>query len=111
MRSKKKEEFDVNIQGIAAFAKLLSHPARLAIIQTLAARGTCICGELVEMLPLAQATVSQHLKELREGGIVKGSTEGPRSCYCLNYEYIDQQMEILESFRKSLRGGGNSSCC
>lgn len=70
----------------AALAKALAHPARVAILRTLAARGTCVCGEIVDVLPLAQATVSQHLKVLREAGLVRGATDGPRSCYCLDRE-------------------------
>ena len=58
--------------------------ARLAILQTLAARETCVCGELVEALPLAQATVSQHLKALKAAGLVRGGVDGPRSCYCVD---------------------------
>lgn len=63
--------------------KALAHPARLAILEILAARGTCICGQLVSELPIAQATVSQHLKVLKEAGFIQGSVDGPRSCYCL----------------------------
>ena len=71
------------------FAELLSalaHPARITIVETLAKRGECICGEIVEVVPLAQSTVSQHLKQLREVGLIQGELDGPRSCYCLNRE-------------------------
>ena len=70
--------------ALAAWAKALAHPARIAILQELSARKTCICGEIVEVLPLAQATVSQHLKVLKEAGLVQGTLDGPRSCYCLD---------------------------
>jgi ArsR family transcriptional regulator len=66
------------------WAKALAHPARVAILRILAERGTCICGQVVEVLPLAQATVSQHLKELKEAGLVKGEVDGPRMCYCID---------------------------
>lgn len=66
MAINKKTEFQDSIQRFASFAKLLSHPARIAILEVLASRQTCVCGEIVEVLPLAQSTVSQHLKELKE---------------------------------------------
>lgn len=72
--------------------KALAHPQRLAILEILASRGTCICGELVGELPIAQATVSQHLKILKEAGFVRGTVDGPRSCYCLD-------PAIIASFR------------
>lgn len=72
--------------ALAAWAKALAHPARVQILRTLAARGTCVCGEVVEALPLAQATVSQHLKALKEAGLIKGEVDGPRQCYCLDAE-------------------------
>lgn len=71
---------------LAAFAKALAHPARIAILKVLAERGECICGELVDELPLAQATVSQHLRALRDAGLVKVLADGPRSCYCVDLE-------------------------
>ena len=64
--------------------KALAHPARLRILRALAARGTCVCGEIVEVMPLAQATVSQHLKVLTEAGFVQGRIDGRNSCYCLD---------------------------
>ncbi|MEM1127801.1 MAG: metalloregulator ArsR/SmtB family transcription factor [Bacteroidota bacterium] len=69
---------------LAAYAKALSHPARIAILKALAERGECVCGELVGELPLAQATVSQHLRALKEAGLVTLTTDGPRSCYALD---------------------------
>ena len=68
----KKEEFTVKEQELAAFAKAMSHPARIAILKILAQRNECICGEIVDVLPLAQSTVSQHLKELKEAGLISG---------------------------------------
>jgi len=63
-------------------AKALGHPARVAIVRLLLRRGECICGDIVERLPLAQATVSQHLKVLKEAGWIRGEVDGPRVCYC-----------------------------
>lgn len=69
---------------LAAVLKALAHPARLRILELLAERGSCVCGAIVEVMPLAQATVSQHLKVLKEAGLVRGTIDGPRSCYCLD---------------------------
>ena len=76
--------FDDHHEELASACKALSHPARLAILEILAKRGSCICGEIVQVLPLSQATVSQHLKILKEAGLIRGETDGPRSCYCLD---------------------------
>ena len=80
----KTDLFPPDLARLAEAARVLGHPARLAILQTLAARETCVCGELVEALPLAQATVSQHLKALKAAGLVRGGVDGPRSCYCVD---------------------------
>lgn len=81
---------------VAAVAKVLSHPARVAILKTLARRKECLCGEIVEILPLAQATISQHLKELKSAGFISGEVDGPRSCYCLNRDALQQALELLQ---------------
>jgi len=72
----------------AAMAKALGHPARVAIVRHLAAEGRCVCGRIVEIMPLAQSTVSQHLKVLKEAGLLLGEVEGPRICYCLDRERL-----------------------
>jgi DNA-binding transcriptional ArsR family regulator len=72
MALNKIEVFSADDQQVAAWAKALAHPARIAILRVLAERGSCVCGEVVQVLPLAQATVSQHLKELKEAGLIKG---------------------------------------
>ncbi|HJL39884.1 MAG TPA: metalloregulator ArsR/SmtB family transcription factor [Myxococcales bacterium LLY-WYZ-16_1] len=69
---------------LAGFAKALAHPARVRILRLLAQRKTCVCGELVGELDLAQSTVSQHLKILKEAGLVQGQIDGPRVCYCVS---------------------------
>ena len=71
---------------LATLAKALGHPARVAILRLLLTRGECICGDIVGRLPLAQATVSQHLKVLREAGWIEGEIDGPRVCYCVKLE-------------------------
>ena len=70
-------------EELAALARALGHPARVRILRLLADRGTCVCGEIVDELPFAQSTVSQHLKVLKEAGLIRGEVDGPRSCYCL----------------------------
>src|SRR3982751_2981567 len=80
----KREHFTEAEQQLAAIAKALGHPARIAILKLLAQRQACVCGELVLELPLSQSTVSQHLKELKAAGLVQGEVDGPRVCYCLD---------------------------
>ncbi|MEW6511013.1 MAG: metalloregulator ArsR/SmtB family transcription factor [Bacteroidota bacterium] len=98
MAMNKKNRFPAGENKVAAFARALSHPARVAILRTLAERASCICGEIVDVLPLAQSTVSQHLKELKEAGLIRGEIEGPRSCYCLNHETLTQMSQLLQGF-------------
>ena len=80
----KTEVFTAEQNRIAELAKAFAHPARVAILQHLVATKSCVCGELVDELPLSQATVSQHLKELSRIGIIKGNIQPPRVCYCIN---------------------------
>ncbi len=82
----KSQLFDETQNQIAEFAKAFAHPARIAILEELTKKKSCICGELTDVLPLSQSTISQHLKELKRIGIVKGTVEGPRICYCINSE-------------------------
>ncbi len=77
------DEASANEQ-LARLAKALGHPARVAIVRLLLARDTCICGEIVEVLPLAQSTVSQHLEQLKRAGLIRGQVDGPRVCYCID---------------------------
>jgi DNA-binding transcriptional ArsR family regulator len=108
----KTAQFDKDHAAVAAFAKALAHPARVAILETLANRRSCICGELVDVLPLAQSTVSQHLKDLREAGLIKGEVEGPRSCYCIDPVRLSEMMTSMEEFLKVLRATAvPDSCC
>ena len=86
------------ITDISNFAKALSHPARIEILRYLAERDTCICGEIVDILPLAQSTVSQHLKELKKAGLITGEVDGPRSCYCINREKLSEVQNLLNTF-------------
>jgi len=71
-------------QEMARLAKALAHPARVAILRLLITRRECVCGEICDQLPLAQSTISQHLKMMKEAGIIQGEVDGPRICYCVN---------------------------
>lgn len=93
---------------MAEMLKALGHPARIAIVRILAQRKSCICGEIVEVLPLAQATVSQHLKALKEAGIIIGEVEGPRTCYCINPDAVQEIDELFDSFLSKV---SPARCC
>lgn len=91
----KTEHFTDKQNTIATLAKALGHPARVAIIEYLMKVDTCICGDIVNELPLAQPTVSQHLKELKNAGLIKGSIEGNAICYCINEKAIEKLQNYL----------------
>lgn len=90
MALNKKEEFKKKEIELANFAKAIGHPARVAILKEIAEKDMCICGEIVEVLPLAQSTVSQHLKELLKAGLLQGTIDGTKSCYCINWNTFDK---------------------
>jgi ArsR family transcriptional regulator, arsenate/arsenite/antimonite-responsive transcriptional repressor len=83
---------------LAEWCRALAHPARVAILKNLAARKECICGDLVLDLPLAQSTVSQHLKALKEAGLIQGEVDGPRSKYCVNRRNFEKFMKAFANF-------------
>jgi len=87
---------------LANLAKTIANPARIAILKELAKRKTCVCGEIVDVLPLAQATVSQHLKELKDAGIIQGSIDGTKSCYCINWDKFEGLTGDFLSFFKEI---------
>jgi ArsR family transcriptional regulator len=99
------EKLHPDDERLALQLKALAHPARLRILDVLAARGTCICGEIVEVLPLAQATVSQHLKILKDAGLLQGTIEGPRSCYCLDAAALGALRRALDDRLARLQDG------
>lgn len=108
----KTDLFPDDLAFLAAQAKALSHPARLAILQTLAKRGTCVCGEVVDVLPLAQATVSQHLGTLRDAGLVRGDIEGPCTCYCIDVDALRTLADDFGSFMDTITSNGvTPDCC
>ena len=104
----KKQGFDASDVELAQWAKALGHPARIAILKVLAEKKSCICGEIVDVLPLAQATVSQHLKALKEAGFVQGTVDGPRSCYCLDNEAFTRMGDAIKGFFDDIN---KQSCC
>ena len=106
----KSENFTKQQNELAHIAKSLGHPARMAIIDYLLTVDTCICGDIVNELPLAQPTVSQHLKELKNAGIIKGSIEGNAICYCINETAIEELKGYFETILQKLENK-KMNCC
>lgn len=104
----KTEDFTDKQNEIAAIAKALGHPARIAILEYLLKVDTCICGDIVNELPLAQPTVSQHLKELKNAGLIKGTIEGNAICYCINEKAIEK---LKTYFSKIVIKINKKACC
>ena len=98
MGSTKSDEFAIRDKRIAKYCKALAHPARIAIIQLLVKSNACICGDLVEELGLAQSTISQHLKELKSVGLIKGTIDGTSVCYCIDDKVWKQCKKEFETF-------------
>ncbi len=109
MGATKTEEFTIKDNKIARYAKALAHPARVAILQVLVKKQNCICGDIVEELPLSQSTVSQHLKELKESGLIKGDIEGAKVCYCIDEKEWENAKAYLIKLFDSYKTG--KSCC
>jgi len=107
---KKLELFETEQQEIAALAKALSHPARVAILQFLAATPTCISGDISDFLPLSRTTVSQHLKELKSIGLIKGDVEGLKIKYCLNSEGISRLKSLFGDFLSEITPTEDNAC-
>ena len=111
MATSKREAFSQPEQELAVFANALSHPARIAILKLLAEQQECICGKIVELLPLAQSTVSQHLKELKNAGLIKGTIDGPRSCYCINPAAFEHFSSAFNALLETLKVKTDQNCC
>ncbi len=105
MGATKSYEFSVKENRLAKYAKALAHPARVAIIKLLASKQTCICGDIVEELPLSQSTVSQHLKELKDAGLIKGEIEGAKVCYCIDEKEWKAARACINQLFDSYKGG------
>lgn len=98
MGTSKTEIFTEKQNRLASYAKALSHPARVAILQHLMSTNSCICGDIVDEIGLAQSTVSQHLKELKKAGIIQGNIEGTSVCYCINLNTWNEMHMLLGEF-------------
>ncbi|RYY87557.1 MAG: ArsR family transcriptional regulator [Chitinophagaceae bacterium] len=105
----KSEMYTAKQNALATMLKAIAHPARIAILQHLIKANACICGDLVEELGLAQATISQHLKELKAAGLIQGTVEGTSVCYCINPKTWNQFKKELDSLFGSYKGG--EGCC
>jgi ArsR family transcriptional regulator len=110
MGASKKENFSDKQNGIAAMCKALGHPARIAILEFLVKTNKCICGDIVNELPLSQPTVSQHLKELKSAGLISGSVEGTSICYCINEKALEKIQSYFLTVATKL-DKKNNSCC
>ena len=104
----KTDNFTATQNELASLAKALGHPARVAIVEYLANSNSCVCGDIVDVIPLAQATVSQHLKELKQAGLIQGSIEGNTICYCINGETWKKFSTLLEPLFEKAR---SPNCC
>lgn len=109
MGSSKTEEFTVKQNKIAKYMKALGHPARVAILEVLIKKQACICGDIVDELPLSQSTVSQHLKELKEAGLIKGDVEGVKVCYCIDEKEWATAKEYMNNFFVAYEN--KAKCC
>lgn len=105
----KSEEFTLKDNRISKYAKALGHPARIAILRLLIQKQTCVCGDIVDELPLSQSTVSQHLKELKEAGLIKGDIDGAKVCYCIDDKEWKAAKERLGQLFDSYIG--TDKCC
>lgn len=110
MGASKTEHFNKAQNEIATIMKALAHPARVAIIDYLLTVDTCICGDIVAELPLAQPTISQHLKELKTAGLIKGSIEGTAICYCINEATFQKFQSYFNTILQRIQDKTNTCC-
>jgi len=106
MGASKSSHFSERHNKIAGLAKAIAHPARIAILEMILKKGSCVCGDLVQALPLSQSTVSQHLKELKNAGIIKGEIDGSYRCYCLDNKQCKAFANMFISLFSSIK-----KCC
>jgi ArsR family transcriptional regulator, arsenate/arsenite/antimonite-responsive transcriptional repressor len=107
----KTDQFKKPDVRLAEIAKALSHPARIAILKELARRNECVCGQIVDAIPLAQSTVSQHLKELKKIGMIRGEIDGPRSCYCIDGKKMAEVAALLGDFLQTVSSDCQDKKC
>ncbi len=106
MAERKTDEFNEEEIFLAGLAKALSHPARIKILKILNETNACMCGEIVDRLPLSQSTVSQHLKELKKAGLIQGEVEGPKICYCIDGAALQKAKNLFDKLFVKL-----NKCC
>ena len=111
MGASKTEAYSATEVTLAKYAKALSHPARVAILKLLLKKQACICGDIVEELPIAQSTVSQHLKELKAAGLIKGEIEGVSTCYCIDEKEWEKASTLLNSLFQQSAAFCKPDCC
>lgn len=104
----KTEEFTKTQNELAVLTKALGHPARIAILQFLIKTKSCVCGDIVDELPLSQSTVSQHLKELKNAGLIKGDIDGPSVCYCIDEKAWNRAKKMIGDLFETYKG---QDCC
>ena len=104
----KTEEFTRAQNDLAMLTKALGHPARIAILQFLIKTKSCVCGDIVDELPLSQSTVSQHLSELKKAGLIKGDIEGPSVCYCIDEKAWTKAKKVISDL---FEGYDEPNCC
>jgi len=109
MGATKTTDYTLQEMSIAKYAKALSHPARVAILNLLLKKQACVCGDIVDELPLSQSTVSQHLKELKEVGLIKGDIEGASVCYCIDEKVWNNAKKQLNQFFDNVNL--SNKCC
>jgi DNA-binding transcriptional ArsR family regulator len=109
MGATKSYEFSAKENKLSKYAKAFAHPARVAILKYLAKKQSCMCGDIVEELPLSQSTISQHLKELKDAGLIKGEIDGAKVCYCIDEKEWKSAQTWINQLFDSYKGGSN--CC
>ncbi len=109
MGTTKSDNFTDSQNEIATLLKALAHPARIAIVEHLLKVNSCICNDIVDELPLAQPTISQHLKELKNANLIKGTIEGKSICYCLNQKTFEQLLNYMNTVNLKIKN--NLLCC
>jgi ArsR family transcriptional regulator, arsenate/arsenite/antimonite-responsive transcriptional repressor len=110
MAYSKQELFSTELQKSAELFKALAHPARLSILKYLAETKSCITGDIADELPLGRTTVNQHLNELKDAGLITGTIDGAKTCYCLNLEKIKELKKISEAFLNGINIHVNFDC-
>jgi DNA-binding transcriptional ArsR family regulator len=108
MALERTEDFTKTQNDLAMIARSLGHPARIAILQFLVKTKSCICGDIVDQLPLSQSTVSQHLGELKKAGLIKGNIDGARVCYCIDEKAWIKAKKVIGELFESYEG---QNCC